>query len=294
MKKFSQAISVVIGKLPFIYPLILKKATKTYFFFFGSKVECNICHFKGNVFESDSWHKFTICPNCWSSVRQRLLWAMLNWSSEWNLTALVKGKTLLHFAPDQCITKKIKDIAGVYKTADFLAAGYVQSYPDIDYNLDISEMPTIGNDEYDCLIACDVLEHVYDDKKAIDEMYRVLKLGGYCILTVPQKDHLEKTYEDKKIVHPAERKEKFGQEDHVRIYGSDFIQLMKNGGFETYQVDEKIFDAKKRVRHVLFPPVLSDHPLATNHRKIFIGQKRLKTPQNQQPNVMGTELQKAK
>ena len=222
--------------------------------------------------DSDSWHQYIICPKCKSGVRQRLLWAILN-SKDWSFNEIIKEKRVIHFAPEKILTNLLEPMAFKYKTADFFAEGYEHAYSNIDYRIDISSMAQIKDNEYDCLIACDVLEHVQNDKLALKEVFRVLDNGGYCIFTVPQKDDLEKTYEDENIIDPKEREKVFGQFDHLRIYGSDFISFMKDAGFESVQIDENDFKKKYAEKFVLYPPILSNHPLATNYRKIFIGKK---------------------
>src|SRR5215831_8348750 len=245
-------------------------ASQTYFNVFGSKVECNICHFKANRFDSDIWHLYCTCRNCSSEVRQRLLFAALT-LPDFHLDKIIRYKNVLHFAPEASMSKLIRESAGTYKTADFLVEGY--RYDHIDFKLDISDMKPIRNESFDCVIACDVLEHVPRHLDGIKEIYRVLARGGFCILTVPQKDSLATTFEDPSITDPAKRQRMFGQSDHLRIYGDDFPDLLKSCSFEVTAVNESYFDETVVRKNVLFPPVLSKHPLATNHRKIFFGRK---------------------
>lgn len=40
-------------------------------------------------------------------------------------------------------------------------------------------------EQYDCVICSHVLEHVYDPKKLINLLYKVLKPGGFLVLTLP-------------------------------------------------------------------------------------------------------------
>jgi SAM-dependent methyltransferase len=208
-----------------------------------------------------------------SQVRHRLLWAILTESEEGSIKKIIKSKNVLHFAPEKVITNLLKPFCATYKTEDLLAKGYLHSYSHIDYNMDISNMYQLMNEEFDCIIACDVLEHVVDDNKALKEIFRVLTKGGYCIFTVPQKDNLEVIYEDNLITDPEKRTECFGQFDHLRIYGNDFLDRMSARGFHSYQIDENIFTEKQRKKNVLRPPILLKHPLATNYRKFFIGYK---------------------
>lgn len=237
-----------------------------------AKVECNICHYKTDKFQSDGWHLYSICPNCLSSVRHRLLFGSLFQLKTGKMEHTIKNKDVLHFAPEGFIQKIFVGITTKYKTADFFAEGY--DYSKIDFCLDISDMTDIKDESYDCIIACDVLEHVSNDIGAIKEAYRILRKGGYCIFTFPQKDNLKITYEDLSVVNPNERIKHFGQLDHLRIYGDDFINKMEENGFEVNTVDASQFDKEARERFVLAPPVLSENPLATNYRKIFYGLKK--------------------
>lgn len=242
-----------------------------YYSIVGGSVRCNICGFTAGHLVSDSWHRHSICPRCGSAVRQRLLWQMLLEHSQFNFSHLIKGKDVLHFAPERVLREKIRKQSATYRSADSFAPGY--DYPDIDLNLDIADMHAVPDNSVDCLIAMDVLEHVRDDRKALSEILRVLRPGGHCLLTVPQRDHAEKTESDTGSLSPEERERRFGQADHYRIYGSDFRELMDTAGLETTPVDETFLPQETVRKHVLFPPERSPNPLATNFRKVYVGRK---------------------
>jgi SAM-dependent methyltransferase len=262
---------IVLRKIYRFSKQIIKSFKIAYYFIAGQLRKCNICNYQSNKLNSDNWHLYSICPKCGSSVRSRLLWASLTNIDNVKLEKLIKNKDVLHFAPEYILRDHFKNNAKIYKTADFFAAGYV--YDEIDYNLDISNMPQIKDSEFDCVIACDVLEHVPNHIDGIKEVYRILRKGGCCIFTVPQKDNLEVTFEDPSITEPKEREQIFGQSDHLRIYGNDFSKLLTDCGFEVVSINEENFNPKKVKRLVLFPPILSKHPLATNYRKVFFGFK---------------------
>ena len=246
-------------------------ATQAYFSFYKSKVECNICHYKANKFFSDGWHEEVRCPNCGSGIRQRLLWATLEHTDKFSFKRVIEGRDVLHFAPEKNISSLINKLAKVYKTADLLVDGY--AYDKIDFNLDISNRPSIWNEAFDCVIACDVLEHVHNHIMGMREIYRILKKGGNCLLTVPQRDNMKITYEDSSITNPLEREKAFGQYDHLRIYGDDFSSMLEKCGFIVTEINEKNFPKELVERNVLFPPKLSQRENVTNFRKVFIGQK---------------------
>jgi len=79
-----------------------------------------------------------------------------------------------------------------------------------------------------------VLEHVPDDRKAMRELRRVLKPEGWAILLVPITEHA--TYEDPTITDPRERLRAFGQEDHVRRYGRDYPDRLREAGFDVEEI----------------------------------------------------------
>jgi SAM-dependent methyltransferase len=173
---------------------------------------------------------------------------------------------ILHFAPEEIVTSVIRDKSAQYVTADNFRK-------DCDFRLDISHMPQIKDNQFDVVIAFDVLEHVPDYLKALEEVHRILCSKGIAIYTVPQKDNLEHTYEDLTIVTPEDREKHFGHFDHLRIYGDDFSRIVENKGFSVTAVNESYFSEYIVRKHVLSPPILSKHPLATNYRKVFFCQK---------------------
>jgi SAM-dependent methyltransferase len=179
---------------------------------------------------------------------------------------LLRGKKVLHFAPEDGLIPLFKENAEHYVSADYLRT-------DCDLQVNMSDMPQVSRESFDAVIALDVLEHVPDYPRAIDEIYRILSTPGWAILTVPQKDHLPETYENAAFVTSCDRLKHFGQSDHLRIFGSDFPALVAMRGFAVREVDERDFDENTRNRNILVPPRLSQRPMATNFRKIFFCQK---------------------
>lgn len=236
-------------------------------------LQCNICGWRAVRFDDDGWHDSTRCPNCGSGIRHRLFWAIVTHVDELHINRLFKGKSILHFAPEKYFRSKIQAICKEYRTADACVAGYEKKAGRVDAILDISHIPSVADASVDCVIAFDVLEHVEDDIQAMAEIYRILRKDGSCILSVPQQDHLAHTYEDQTITEPDKRKQAYGQADHLRIYGDDFEQRLKNSGFVVTMADEHMLPASLVQRHILFPPVLSTDPFATNYRKIYFGKK---------------------
>jgi SAM-dependent methyltransferase len=225
----------------------------------GDQVECNLCAWRGSRFIDDPWHRATRCPRCGNGIRQRLLMAALDLPE---YRGLIDQKTVVHFAPEPILRDRLSRVAKRYLSADLFDGR-------AELNLDIEEMQGFSAGTVDVLVACDVLEHVSDDRRALAEIYRVLRPGGTAVLTIPQKDYAAVTYEDKFITDPVGRKIAFGQVDHVRLYGMDVLERMTAAGFTVDVVDEGRFSDDIVVRNVLRPPVLSTKPLATNFRKVY-------------------------
>jgi SAM-dependent methyltransferase len=134
------------------------------------------------------------------------------------------NKSLLHVAPEPFFEKKFRRIPNL----DYLSADLYS--PKVMVKMDITDIQYPDN--YFSAIYCShVLEHVEEDRKALAELYRVLKEEGWAILEVPLS--ADKTYEDPSIKDPAGREQVFGQRDHVRLCGPDYIERMREAGFKT-------------------------------------------------------------
>lgn len=169
---------------------------------------------------------FDVCPVCFSHSRTRLLWEYL--LREIKIDSLTPRIGLLHVAPEFGISYRLRKKPINYVAADINP----QQYKDLG-GVTYCDITAIDQpDERFHLIICShVLEHVPDDRLAIRELFRVLKPGGTAILQVPISASLERTIEDPSLTDPRERERRFGQDDHVRIYGADFPTRIREGGF---------------------------------------------------------------
>ena len=114
--------------------------------------------------------------------------------------------------------------------------GYTDVYPAKTINVDITNIQFEEN-SFDVIYCSHVLEHVPNDLQAMKEFHRVLKPGGWAMLEVPLDKNRIKTYEDFSITDSKEREQAFGQYDHVRVYGMDYIERLKLAGFQVNQID---------------------------------------------------------
>lgn len=169
-----------------------------------------------------------LSPSTLSLERHRLLWLYLQ--NETDFFTSTTKKKVLHFAPEQAFYKMFRNQKNLeYTTTDLLS-------PLADVKADICNLPFEYN-QYDVILCNHVLEHIPDDTKAMQELYRVLKPGGMAILQIPQDLSRATTYADDTIVDQKERAKIFGQYDHVRIYGRDYFDKLRSIGFEVTEED---------------------------------------------------------
>ena len=170
--------------------------------------------------------KNALCPGTLSLERHRLLWLYLD--KETNF--LSSNLKVLHVAPEQVFYKKFKKLKNwEYFTFDL-------NSPIADIKGDLTST-NFKNESFDLIICNHVLEHIEDDKSALDEMYRILKYNGISILQVPINVKRENTFEDLSIKSKIQREKYFGQYDHVREYGLDFKDRVEQAGFKVEMIN---------------------------------------------------------
>jgi SAM-dependent methyltransferase len=164
------------------------------------------------------------CPGCGYIDRHRLLWLYIQ--SHTNIFS--DRLKILHFAPEAIIQKKLRSCSNLdYTSADL-------NSPLAMITLDITNIP-YAQSSFDVILCSHVLEHIPDDVTAISELYRILKPDGWALILVPFNAERAETFEDASIVDPKERSRLFGQYDHVRVYGRDFVARLQHAGFTVHQ-----------------------------------------------------------
>lgn len=183
-----------------------------------------------------------LSPGTLSLERHRLLWLFLKEQTDFfqpgtasdslriklrNTDNLLK---VLHFAPEQAFYKRFRNQKNLeYTTTDLFS-------PLADVKADICDLP-FEDDSYDVILCNHVLEHIPDDTKAMQELYRVLKPGGMGIFQIPQDLSRAVTFSDDSITDEKERAKIFGQYDHVRVYGRDYFDKLRSIGFKVIEED---------------------------------------------------------
>jgi SAM-dependent methyltransferase len=168
-----------------------------------------------------SGYRHTLCPVCHSFDRERLLYLYLLYETD-----LFAGRyRVLHIAPEQ----RVKTVLSRKINLEYLTADLLES--DVMIKVDITNIH-FRDDSFDAIICNHVLEHIIDDRRAMAELYRVLKPSGWAILQVPISLSLGTTYEDTSITTEKGREKAFGQSDHVRIYAKDYETRLSQTGFK--------------------------------------------------------------
>jgi SAM-dependent methyltransferase len=156
-----------------------------------------------------------ICPRCRSHPRHRAIALLLARGD-------LPGRRLLHFAPEALLDP-------IFARHPELERVTADLYVPADLRLDITHMD-LPDSSFDLIFCSHVLEHVPDDRAALSELRRVLGDGGLALVLVPYRPGVT-TYEDPSITSPLDRMVAFGQQDHVRIYGSDLSDRLREAGF---------------------------------------------------------------
>ncbi|HUV04953.1 MAG TPA: methyltransferase domain-containing protein [Armatimonadota bacterium] len=186
---------------------------------FGSSKACPICGWTGHRFmirknpvKPAPSH---ICPSCGSSERHRFAFLALIGRFS------ARCEKLLHFAPEKCLEPWLRSISKEYVSADLCA-------PSAMLHMDICNLGLADND-FTAIWCSHVLEHIENDRKAMSELFRVLRPGGCAVIMVPV--YGDNTCENPEIKAPRERLKHFRQEDHVRLYGLDITHRLGDVGF---------------------------------------------------------------
>lgn len=178
-------------------------------------------------FETINIFKYT-CPACGANDRDRLF--VMYIEKRLKDTPAGKKYNLLDIAPSR-LRNYLKGRGDInYRSCDLYCE-------DVDDMLDITDMSLYEDNRFDIFVCSHVLEHVKDDKKAMRELYRVLKPGGWGIAMVPINTSIEETFEDDNITSVADKWKYYGQDDHVRMYSKKgFVRNLEEAGFKVNQL----------------------------------------------------------
>ena len=205
--------------------------------YLGKGKQCPLCGCQRRKFLPYGYvtsRENALCPNCLSLERHRLLWLWLVRESDIGRGAMALPR-LLHIAPEVALMRKFRKMYA--STPDRYVTADLES-PLADMHFDVQQIP-LEAESFDAVICNHIMEHVEDDHKALSELHRILRRGGWGVILSPVELEREKTFEDDTITDRAERTRIFGQYDHRRIYGRDYAERLREAGFEVYDIDYK-------------------------------------------------------
>jgi methyltransferase family protein len=197
----------------------------TWWLFVGRRYECPCCggrFRKFRVYETESGRREAMCPKCGALGRHRVDWLFIR--DRTDLHRGDKNVRLLHVAPEYALQQRLVQLPNVsYVSADLYSVMAME-------RMDITDI-RFEQGSFDAIVCNHVLEHVPDDRKALSELHRVLRPGGWAMLQAPVDRKLEATLEDPTVTDAAQRLRLYGQRDHVRLYGRDYSQRLEEAGF---------------------------------------------------------------
>jgi SAM-dependent methyltransferase len=210
------------------------------FYFIGTRYTCPCCGWRVRDFahgpRSFKARRLSYCPRCNAKARHRRHWLFLQ-----QQTNLFSDRlSVLHVAPNHGMSRSL----GKLRNLEYVV-GDLDPAPHLSLKMDLAVTP-IRSESFDAVLCMHVLEHIEEDRKAIGELWRVLRPGGWALVSVPIRLE-ERTYEDPTIRTPAERKRAFGEPAHVRLYGYDLKERLEQSGFRVQldlgqEVDRHLMD----------------------------------------------------
>ena len=236
-------------------------------FYSGSAEHCEMCGARVRKFLPNGYDHIDIlkrrdvvgglrrqndrCPVCHSQDRTRLKRFFLERETKIGREPV----SVLHVAPDLGLFLWMKDLPGVdYLGTDLDNARY-HHIPDFRA-ADLTDTP-FETDRFDIVICSHVLEHIPDDAAAMAELFRITKPGGVTLALTPLAIDGGATDEDPSITDTAERERRFGQWDHVRLYGrEDFAARLGRAGFDVTLYDAYGVDPDAAAAHRINPKEL--------------------------------------
>jgi len=232
----------------------------------GKTVFCPCCNKSFNAFLDSKFkkqyearfidfHKNTICPNCGSAPRHRILCHVF--SQDRYLPSRDSAESeILIFAAEHSIKEWFNRNRYTYTTADL-------SNLSADILIDIQATP-FPDGRWSLIICNHVLQHVENYRKALTELRRILRKGGALVISVATNRKLDTVYEDPSAVTDEQRLKLYGEEDYLRIFGNDVEELLKDAGFSVEVINGDTLPQEIR-------PVIG--PAAQDDNRVYIGKK---------------------
>lgn len=185
-------------------------------------------------------HPAARCPECQSLERHRFLAVLIDLLRPWMRQRV---RVVLDVAPTPIVRKLIHDRIDPW----LYVATDLEPDRDIDVRADLTTLP-LRDDSVDLLLCYHVLEHVPDDRAAMRELARVLSPAGLGIVQVPR--HIEEVTDEGPLVPGETRAHRFGQDDHIRWYGMDFEQRLRDCGLVPMVLTTRSLFTEEEIDHL--------------------------------------------
>jgi SAM-dependent methyltransferase len=231
--------------------------------FRGKEHYCPIC--RSHLSRFCDYGRITIlkneeCPVCGSHRRHRMMWLYLDRNRS-RLFGKERSR-LLEIAPLRTFSERFASDPRI----EYLSGDLKSPLAMVKMDLTKIEFP---DESFDAIYCSHVLEHIPNDARAMEELARILRTGGWAILQVPLDRNRATTYEDATITDPEGRERAFGQFDHVRMYGRDYKMRLEKAGF-VVTVDPFVETLSKEDVHRLGLDPLED---------VYLCEKQIRTDQ---------------
>lgn len=178
------------------------------------------------------------CPHCQSLERHRFLAILLDTLEP----LLVSARVVLDIAPQAQIRRTLRAKLG----AERIVGLDIEGVRDVDVLGDVRALP-LGESSVDLALCYHVFEHVREDRQAMREVVRVLSPSGVAIVSNPRRRG-RPTDEDPDA--PVEdRIRRFGQADHLRAYGDDFEDRLREEGLAVDRLTPDSLLSAQEVEH---------------------------------------------
>jgi SAM-dependent methyltransferase len=204
---------------------------------FAKHRKCPLCGWVGYRFEpfgSRATHRQdALCSTCGSLERHRLAYLLLR-------DQITRGQRVLHVAPEQSITLWLISLSCEYLSIDLYGSAMRQ--------MDLTDLE-LGDGSKTLIWCSHVLQYISNERKALSEMYRVLKPGGLLVLQVPIENG--PTYDDPNARCDYSKSTQFLYEDRLRLYGLDLKDHIEQAGFECDLLTSSQFSLDERALYAV-------------------------------------------
>ncbi|WP_093290313.1 methyltransferase domain-containing protein [Thermoactinomyces sp. DSM 45892] len=191
--------------------------------------------FEPESFQLENWNPETgICSMCRALDRERLY----TWFIERETDLFMAQAFVFHIDPEK--EKHVKNKLAEYSNLHYVSGEFKPLDP-WTKGLDVTNL-YYKDHSFDVIICSHILDNISEDRKAMSELYRVMKVGGWGIMQVPLAINIGTSLEDEQRITPEDRARVYGHPDHVRVYAKeDYIKRLESVGFrvELYNIAKR-------------------------------------------------------